>query len=91
MHLKFILDDQNCNILWVPSGFAHGFLSLSDNTVFSYKCTDYYNKDSELGILWNDPALNIQWGIDNPIVSTKDAQLPTFSEYMTLQLGIKSS
>ncbi|MEY3343846.1 MAG: hypothetical protein RL090_1530 [Bacteroidota bacterium] len=91
MHLKFLLDDQNCNILWVPKGFAHGFLSLTENTVFCYKCTDYYNKESESGIHWNDTTLNIDWGVAVPTVSDKDSQLPTFNEYIASVQGVKSS
>lgn len=65
------------NMAYVPEGFAHGFVALEDS-VFSYKCTNVYNKESESGILWNDPDLGIDWGIENPIVSEKDVVLPTF-------------
>jgi dTDP-4-dehydrorhamnose 3,5-epimerase len=67
-------------IMYVPPGFAHGFAALEDNTIFSYKCTNVYNKNSEGGILYNDPQLNIDWKIDNPIVSEKDLLLPVFNE-----------
>lgn len=66
------LTEANKLMMWVPPGFAHGFLTLEDNTIFSYKCTGYYNRDSEGGILWNDTDLNIQWGVENPILSDKD-------------------
>ena len=72
------LNDENKTIFWIPPGFAHGFLTLKDNTIFSYKCTSFYNKDSEGSILWNDKDLNIYWGIDNPIISNKDASAPSF-------------
>mgnify|MGYP001245336176 FL=1 len=72
------LNDENKTIFWIPPGFAHGFLTLKDNTIFSYKCTSFYNKDSEGSILWNDKDLNIYWGIDNPIVSNKDASASSF-------------
>ena len=75
-----ILDSEKGNMFYVPPGFAHGFLTLAENTIFVYKCTDFYNKSSESGILWNDPDLNINWGINNPIVSEKDMQLPSFKE-----------
>jgi len=67
------------NMAYVPEGFAHGFVALEDS-VFSYKCTNVYNKESESGILWNDPELGIDWGVENPIVSEKDIILPTFRE-----------
>ncbi len=62
---------------YVPEGFAHGFVALEDS-VFSYKCTNVYNKGAESGLLWNDPDLGIDWGVENPIVSEKDIILPTF-------------
>jgi dTDP-4-dehydrorhamnose 3,5-epimerase len=77
-HLKFILNDQNCHMLWVPTGFAHGFLTLEHNTVFNYKCSGYYHKPSEGGIRWDDKYLGIDWGVESPIVSSKDMELPSF-------------
>ncbi len=68
------------NLFYVPEGFAHGFVALEDS-IFIYKCTNVYNKASEGGIIWNDPDLNIDWQITNPIVSEKDLQLPTFKGY----------
>jgi dTDP-4-dehydrorhamnose 3,5-epimerase len=75
------LSEENKNQFWIPSGFAHGFLSLADETIFSYKCTNLYNKESESGLLWNDKDLNIQWPIENPIVSEKDIQFATFNSF----------
>jgi len=75
------LNEDNKHQFWIPSGFAHGFLSLADETIFSYKCTNLYNKESELGLLWNDKDINIQWNIDNPIISEKDMQLASFSSF----------
>tara|TARA_B100000900_G_scaffold211656_2_gene179423 strand:- start:2525 stop:3073 length:549 start_codon:yes stop_codon:yes gene_type:complete len=72
------LNDENKTIFWIPPGFAHGFLTLKDDTIFSYKCTSVYKKDSEGSILWNDKDLNINWGSKNPIVSRKDAAAPSF-------------
>ncbi len=63
----------------MPPGFAHGFITLEDDTIFTYKCTGVYNKQSEGAIIWNDKDLNIDWGIDSPNVSEKDAIAPTFS------------
>lgn len=68
-----ILSEENKTQLWVPPGFAHGFVVLSDTADFEYKCTDYYDPSDEGSILWNDPELNILWPIDNPILSAKDA------------------
>ena len=70
----FLLDAKLANMAYIPEGFAHGFVALEDS-VFSYKCTNVYNKASESGIIWNDPDLNIDWGITNPIVSEKDQEL----------------
>jgi dTDP-4-dehydrorhamnose 3,5-epimerase len=68
-----ILSEENKTQLWVPPGFAHGFVVLSDTADFEYKCTDYYDPSDEGSILWNDPELNIPWPIDNPKLSEKDA------------------
>jgi dTDP-4-dehydrorhamnose 3,5-epimerase len=65
----------------IPEGFAHGFATLED-AVFFYKCSNVYNKDSESGIRWNDPELKIDWKVDNPIVSAKDAALPLMAELL---------
>lgn len=78
-HAKFVLDARQQNMLYVPTGFAHGFLTLED-AVFCYKCTNYYNRSAESGIRWNDAQLNIYWGIENPIVSDKDAALPSWHD-----------
>ncbi len=74
---KFVLDATLQNMVYIPEGFAHGFAALEDS-VFAYKCTNNYNKASEGGIIWNDPDLNIDWGIESPNVSEKDLELPTF-------------
>lgn len=76
---KFILDATLQNMVYIPEGFAHGFAALEDS-IFSYKCTNNYNKASEGGIIWNDPDLNIDWGIEKPNVSEKDLELLTFKE-----------
>jgi dTDP-4-dehydrorhamnose 3,5-epimerase len=75
------LDSLRRNMLLIPEGFAHGFAALEE-TVFFYKCSNFFNKTSESGILWNDPQLNIQWPVKDPIVSEKDQLLPTFQELM---------
>lgn len=76
-----LLDSEKRNMLMVPDGFAHGFSALEDAHFF-YKCSDVYNKEAEGGIRWNDPQLNINWQVQNPIVSDKDQQLPTLEEYL---------
>ena len=68
-----ILSEDNKKQFWVPPGFAHGFVVLSDIADFEYKCTDYYDPSDEGNILWNDPDLNIRWPVDVPILSEKDA------------------
>jgi dTDP-4-dehydrorhamnose 3,5-epimerase len=68
------------NQMYIPQGFAHGFLALTDTVQFLYKCSAYYAPADEHGILWNDPALKISWGIANPILSRKDANNPRLPE-----------
>ena len=67
-----ILSEENKKQFWVPPGFAHGFVVLSDTADFEYKCTDYYDPSDEGSILWSDSDLNIPWPIANPVLSTKD-------------------
>ncbi|OWP65029.1 dTDP-4-dehydrorhamnose 3,5-epimerase [Hymenobacter amundsenii] len=80
-HVSVVLDAERFNMFYVPVGFAHGFTALEDNTLFLYKCTDYYAPQSEGGLLWNDPALGIDWGVENPTISAKDQVLPTLAEF----------
>jgi len=74
------LSETNRRMFWIPPGFAHGFLTLADDTIFIYKCTGYYNKESESGIRFDDPALRIPWNVSDPLVSDKDKQLPYLHE-----------
>jgi dTDP-4-dehydrorhamnose 3,5-epimerase len=79
---SIILSDKNKWMYWVPEGFAHGFLTLEDNTVFFYKCTNIYNKESEGSLLWNDPDLQIDWGLkETPVLSEKDKLSPNFRTF----------
>lgn len=80
-HETFMLDSGENNMVYIPEGFAHGFLALEE-TILQYKCTNFYNKSAESGILWNDPELNINWGIEQPVVSQKDMELPVLREFM---------
>lgn len=82
-HIKVILSSDNKDILWIPPGFAHGFLTLEDGTEFLYKVTNEFSKVNEGGICFDDQDLKIAWGIDlkNFIVSDKDRILPKFSEF----------
>jgi dTDP-4-dehydrorhamnose 3,5-epimerase len=72
---SLVLSGETQNQVYIPAGFAHGFLALTDMVQFLYKCSDFYDPADEHGILWNDPDLKISWGIDAPIVSSKDANL----------------
>ena len=71
-----VLSEDNKKQFWVPPGFAHGFMVISDFADFEYKCTDYYDPTDEGSLLWNDPDLNIPWPIESPVLSEKDARAP---------------
>jgi dTDP-4-dehydrorhamnose 3,5-epimerase len=75
-----LLSAEKHNQIYIPSGFAHGFLAITDNVQFLYKCSDFYKSDDEHGIAWDDPDLKISWGVDNPQVSDKDAKLPNLAD-----------
>jgi dTDP-4-dehydrorhamnose 3,5-epimerase len=80
---SILLTESNKWMYWIPPGFAHGFVTLEDDTVFFYKCTNVYNKASEGSIRWNDPDLNIDWGITEPLLSDKDREAPLFREFIS--------
>ena len=82
-HFSVELSEENKTILWIPPGFAHGFLTMEDNTIFTYKCTGAYNKDSEEALLWNDEELNINWKIKDPLVSEKDLAAGNFQDFVS--------
>lgn len=78
-HVGVELSDTNHRQFYVPPGYAHGFCVVSDDADFLYKCTEYYQPGDEIGVLWNDPAIGIQWPISNPLLSAKDEALPTLA------------
>ncbi|MEQ8857251.1 MAG: dTDP-4-dehydrorhamnose 3,5-epimerase [Pseudomonadales bacterium] len=75
-----VLSERNAKQLWIPPGYAHGFLVISDTADFEYKCTDYYRPDDEIGFIWNDPDAAIDWPVNEPVVSEKDGRLPTLRQ-----------
>ena len=79
------LSDSNQRQFWIPPGYAHGFLVLSEIADFEYKCTDYYCPDDEIGIRWDDPTVGIDWPLSDPVLSDKDRQLPTLNDRRTAQ------
>ena len=82
-HVSVLLSGENKTMFWIPPGFAHGFSTLEDNTMFSYKCSGIYNKESEGSLMWNDTDLNIDWQIKNPIISEKDQNSELFTNFKT--------
>ncbi len=82
-YVSKVLSDENRNIMYVPPGFAHGFSVLSESATVFYKCNDYYNKQAERGIKWDDPDLNIDWQVIEPVVSEKDQKLPFLNKLIT--------
>lgn len=78
------LTEENKLMMYIPEGFAHGFLTLRDNTIFSYKCTNFYNKNSEDCIKWNDQLIGINWNIEKPLLSEKDQLGKNFAEFKSM-------
>ena len=76
-----LLTEKNKKLFWIPAGFAHGFSTLENNTVFAYKCTEVYNKPSEGCVLWNDKDLGIDWGVSDALVSDKDFQGTRWADF----------
>ena len=74
------LSDENCRQFWVPPGYAHGFVVLSEIADFEYKCTDYYDPGDEIGVMWNDPDVGIVWPLEDPLLSPKDQKLPSLAQ-----------
>nr|WP_299034134.1 dTDP-4-dehydrorhamnose 3,5-epimerase [uncultured Tenacibaculum sp.] len=85
-HIAVELSEENKKQVFIPRGFAHGFVTLSEEAIFAYKVDNWYAPEYDAGIIWNDPTLNIDWEInpEDVILSLKDQQLPTFKELVTL-------
>jgi dTDP-4-dehydrorhamnose 3,5-epimerase len=79
----FTMSAENFEMLFVPKGFLHGFITLEDNTEFMYKVDQFYEPSSDAGIIWNDPVLGIEWPVSEPTLSDKDQKLPGFTNFET--------
>ena len=85
-HFKIILSDNNGKSIFIPHGFAHGFLGLKKENIVYYTCTNYRSRKHEIGLLWNDKDLKIKWPVKNPIISKKDKKNLKFKEFKKLYL-----
>mgnify|MGYP000459856270 CR=1 FL=1 len=83
---KIILSEKNAKSIYIPPGFIHGFLGLEKVNIVVYGCTNYRDKDSEIGVIWNDVDLKIKWPIKKPIISDKDKNNITFKEFKKLNI-----
>ena len=83
-HYKIILSDENAKSIFIPAGFAHGFLALKKENIIYYTCTNYRSAKHEVGILWNDKDLKIKWPIKNPVISKKDKKNIKFTVFKKL-------
>ena len=86
-HFKTILSDKNAKSIFIPAGFAHGFLALKKENIIYYTCTNYRSIKHEIGLLWNDDDLKIKWPIKNPIISKKDKKNLKFNEFRKLYIN----
>lgn len=82
-HVSYVLDESNKLMMWIPEGFAHGFIALEESTIFAYKCSSLYNKNAEGIIKWNDELLKIDWMTRNPIVSDRDLKGQNFKNFIS--------
>ncbi len=82
----YFLSGTNSLQMYIPSGFAHGFCVTSEKAIFAYKCNNYYNNESEKGLIWNDATLGIKWPVKEPILSEKDLKLPRLKDLKTKDL-----
>ncbi|WP_394001620.1 dTDP-4-dehydrorhamnose 3,5-epimerase [Luteimonas sp. WGS1318] len=77
---KILLSAENNRQIWIPEGFAHGFSVLSESALFSYLCTDVYVKEADAGVRWNDPTIGVDWQVNAPLLSEKDAHAPLLAD-----------
>jgi dTDP-4-dehydrorhamnose 3,5-epimerase len=85
-YVSVLLSAENMRQIYIPAGFAHGYLVLSETAEFLYKCSDFYFPEYERGVIWNDPEIGIHWGIQNPILSAKDGAHPMLSNVLRSEL-----
>ena len=85
-HYKVILSEKNAKSIYIPPGFIHGFLGLEQENIVVYGCTNYRDKNSEIGVKWNDDSLKIKWPIKKPIISNKDKNNITFQDFKKLKI-----
>jgi dTDP-4-dehydrorhamnose 3,5-epimerase len=85
-HVAVELSDENHRQIWIPRGFAHGFAVLSESADFLYKCDDLYRPSDEITVRWNDPAIGINWGIESPVLSLRDAAAPVLADIKGLPI-----
>ena len=85
--MSTILSSENKQQIYIPIGFAHGFVVLSDEAEFLYKCSDFYDPSGEQGVHWADPDVAIRWGVEEPLLSDKDARYPRLAEIPPERLG----
>jgi dTDP-4-dehydrorhamnose 3,5-epimerase len=85
-HVAVEINDENHHQIWVPRGFAHGFAVLSESADFLYKCDDLYRPSDEIIVRWNDPAIGINWGIESPVLSARDAAAPLLANIERLPI-----
>jgi len=86
-----VLSSENNLQLYIPAGFAHGFVVRSDQALFAYQCTDYYDRSSSRGVRWDDPDLNISWDVESPILSDHDQTYPSLSDIPYDELPVYES
>jgi dTDP-4-dehydrorhamnose 3,5-epimerase len=85
-HVAVELSEENRRQLWVPRGFAHGFVVLSETADFFYKCDELYSPENEIVVRWNDPAIGIDWAVENPLLAARDGAAPLLSQVANLPI-----